>query len=44
MVLPSRYADAPKIQIPIQNKKWNFATYLRDPAHPQRFFFGGFTT
>jgi len=43
MVLPSRYADAPKIQIPVWDEKWSFATYVKDPVRPQRFFFGGFS-
>jgi hypothetical protein len=43
MVLPSRYADAPRIQIPISDGRGNFATYVKAADNPPHFLFQGFT-
>ena len=43
MVLPSRYADAPRIQLPIKDGRGNFATYAKAADDPTRFLFQGFT-
>lgn len=41
--LPERYADAPKIQMPIRDADGAFATYAKDPSDPSRYLFEGFT-
>jgi hypothetical protein len=41
-ILPERYVDSPRIQMPIHDDRWNFATYVRDPDDSSRFVFDGF--
>ena len=41
-LLPARYADAPVIQVPVNDGQGNFATYAQDPEDPSRFLFQGF--
>lgn len=41
-VLPQRYWDASRIQMPIRNPA-GFASYAKDPKDAFRFLFDGFT-
>ena len=42
-VLPKRYENAPRIQVPATNGLGELATYVKDASDPRRFVFDGFT-
>lgn len=42
-ILPDRYADSPRIQVPATNGLGEFATYVKNASDPRRFMFDGFT-